>query len=242
MLKRLIQWFKRLFQSLFGKKQAPSAVRGNVQNTPPPPLNDTDLEFLFNELLEGVHQARGQQWALKWLHNLEHRVPQERWVEWLQRFGERLLASPTPNNELASRMVQLGDLDIGQVGNVAYDIGMQMLTRNDPEPVWEYNGPDAQGTTFAPTKNPLIQAQENNLENFQPNVAANDGGGAENLPQGGELQTITLEELFTLMEQDENIRQMIAQQLGIQTDDPQIIIQALIEQFHADNQSRTDQT
>ncbi len=144
MLKRLVQWFKKFFQGLFGKKQQISSDRHSSSHnpsSPPPPLNDTDLEFLFAELLEGVHQARGEAWVQKWLDNIEHRVPQQRWMEWLKKFGDKLLAAPTPNNELASRLVQLGELGVGEVSNAAYEIGMRLLTRNQVEPIWEYEGP-----------------------------------------------------------------------------------------------------
>lgn len=223
MLKQLIQWLKRFFQRLFGPKQTTAKAGVNVQKEPPPPLNDTDLEFLFTELLEGVHQARGQAWAQKWLHNIETRVTTERWVEWLRRFGERLLASPAPNNELASRMVQLGELDIGEVGDAAYDIGMQLLMRKGGEPIWEYDGPDAATRTPAQTEREQGETEE-----------------VENATEG-ELQTITLDELLVMLQQDENLRQVIAQQLGIETNDPQVIIQALLNQYNADNQSTKDQ-
>lgn len=225
MLKRLIQWLKKFFQRLFGANQTLGKAGANVQKEPPPPLTDTDLEFLFTELLEGVHQARGQAWAQKWLDNIEHRVSTERWVEWLRRFGERLLAAPTPNNELASRMVQLGELEVGEVGNVAYDIGMQLLTRVGGEPIWEYEGPDAVKQTPAPAQ--TLDQQEEVVE-------------VENLPEG-EYQTITLDQLFVLIQQDENLRNQISQQLGIETDDPEIIIQALLNQFHAANESNSNQ-
>jgi hypothetical protein len=156
------------------------------------------------QLLEGVHQGRGQEWAVKWLNNIEHRVSTERWVEWLRRFGDRLLGSPAANNELAARMVQLGDLRIGQVGDVAYETGMRLLTRNPVEPIWEYGGPDA-----------------------EPPTPVNEEG---------ELKTVTLDELLVMLHQDESLRQMIAQQLGIETDDPEVIIEALINQFNAANQ------
>ncbi|WP_315787068.1 hypothetical protein [Fischerella sp. JS2] len=233
MLKKLILWLKRFFQRLFGNQKAPTTFAGNHPKEPPPPLTDTDLEFLFTELLEGVHQARGQQWALKWLHNIEHRVPTERWLEWLHGFGEKLLASPTPNNELAARMVQLGELEVGEVGDVAYDIGMQLLTRNQGEPVWEYEGPDAQIATFG-------SAEDTDVENFPPSQVFQAADDVGSLPEG-EFQTVTLDELLALMQQDENLRQMIAQQLGVETEDPQMIIQALIDQFHAANQSNTEQ-
>jgi hypothetical protein len=45
-----------------------------------------------------------------------------------------------------------------------------------------------------------------------------------------------------MLQQDENLREQIVQQMGIETDDPQVIIQALINQFYAANQSSTDET
>ncbi|NMG11167.1 hypothetical protein [Brasilonema sp. UFV-L1] len=224
MLKRLIRWLKKFLQRLFGSNQVPAKTGGNVHKEPPPPLSDTDLEFLFTELLEGAYQARGQAWACKWLNNIEHRVSKERWVEWLQRFGARLLASPTPNNELASRMVQLGELDIGEVGDVAYEIGMQLLTRAGGEPIWEYDGPDAVKQTPAPRQ---TQSEQHKVME------------QENLPEG-EYETVTLDQLFVLLQQDENLRNQVAQQLGLQTDDPEIIIQALLEQYQAASESNAN--
>ncbi|MCC5627281.1 hypothetical protein LC613_03510 [Nostoc sphaeroides CHAB 2801] len=226
MLKRLFQWLKKLFQSLFGGKQTASKSRGNVLKEPAPPLTDTDLEFLFNELLQGVYLARGEAWAQKWLHNIEHRIPTEDWVEWLRRFGDRLLASPTPNNEMAARLVQLGELDIGEIGDVAYSIGMQLLTRNQGEPIWEYEGPDAFSTTIPSELTAPISESVDTPDN----------------PPEGEYQTVTLEELFVMLQQDENLRQQIAQQLAIETDDPELLVQALISQLYPAGQSTTEQT
>lgn len=229
MLKRLVNWFKKFFQGLFGTNQQSSQNLRSSANTspssPPPPLNDTDLEFLFAELLEGVHQARGQAWAEKWLINIEHRVPEQRWVEWLKKFGDKLLAAPTPNNELASRLVQLGELGVGEVSNVTYDIGMRLLTRNQVEPIWEYEGPDAP-IEDAQASQASAQAQTGLVQEEQLGVDPSDTEAE------GEYQTITLEELMDLMQQDVNLRAQIAEQLGIETDDPETIIQALVNQYH----------
>lgn len=217
MLKRLVQWLKNFFQRLFGGGRKQTAVRNSptVTEQPAPPLSDTDLEFLFTELLEGVHQARGEAWAVKWLQNIEHRVTTAQWVNWLKRFGEKLLASSSPNNELASRLVQLGELGVGEIGDVAYDIGMQVLTRNQGEPIWEYDGPDADSTH-------VLYPEES--------VSA-----TEESPEG-QYQTVTLEQLFVMLQQDENLRQHIAEQLELETDDPQAIVETLMRQHQAASQ------
>ena len=209
MLRRLIQWLKGLISRWFGGQRTHSHMEDDLVTRLAPPLTDSDLEFLFNELIEGVHQARGKDWAQKWLDNIEHRVSTEDWIQWLRRFGERLLASPTPNNELAARLVQLGELGVGEVGKVAYEVGMQLLTRLSREPIWEYDGPDALNTTV-PTK--------------------------------GVTQTVTLDQLLVMLQQDQNLRQQIAQQLAIETDDPQLIVQELVNQHYAASKSNTDRS
>jgi hypothetical protein len=217
MFKRIVQWVKDFFQSLFGGKSTSVKPATNLERKAPPPLNDTDLEFLFTELIAGVYQSRGQAWALKWLQNIEHRVSTERWVEWLKQFGNKLLASAAPNNEMASRLLGLGELEIGEVGDVAYDIGMQLLARNQPDPIIEYVGPDTEPDAEPNNTVPITTAE------------------TEASPDG-EFQTITLDQLLTLMQKDENLRQLVAQQVGIETDDPDMIIQALVAQHEAANQ------
>ncbi|NET73097.1 MAG: hypothetical protein F6K62_19840 [Sphaerospermopsis sp. SIO1G2] len=204
MLKRFIQWIKKLWQGLFGSKQKRQKVTQSIDNTVAPPLSDTDLEFLFTELLAGVHQAKGQAWAQNWLNKIEHRVSTQRWVEWLNKFETRLLSANTPNNELASRLVQLGELGVGEVGDTAYSIGMKLLTRIPSEPIWEYEGPD--------DRKPVIA-----YENFSDE----------------DYETVTWDELLIMLQENEELRQQIVNDFGIETDDPQAIVQALINQAQA---------
>ncbi|KST67433.1 hypothetical protein [Mastigocoleus testarum] len=229
MFKRLIESIKNFFRRLFGGKHNSSATPSETKK-PPPPLNNTDLEFLFTELLEGVHQARGQSWALKWLRNIENRVSTERWLDWLDNFGDKLLAAPTPNNELASRMVQLGELEIGDVGDLAYDIGMELLTRNQSDQILEYEGPDVVNNV-PPSNTPLNNTSPTAQTPPQTVEIQQEEINEENLPEG-EYQTVSLEQLYEMIQQDENLRQMVAQQLGVDTDDPELIMQKLINQYY----------
>ncbi|MBD2729445.1 tetratricopeptide repeat protein [Nostoc sp. FACHB-892] len=129
MLRRISQSLKRFLKRLLESKQGNSlkGARGHNLVEVLPELTNADLEQLFIQLLEGVHQARGRQWALRFLQRIENRVPPERWIDWLVMFGESLLASPTPDPLLATKMVQLGELGVGRIGDVAYDIGIRLM-------------------------------------------------------------------------------------------------------------------
>lgn len=132
MLRRLFLQLQKFLRRLFDSKQI-SSSSSNVRQLPAvqlPELTNADLEFLFTQLLEGVHQGRGQGWATRYIQRMENRITNQRWLEWLLSFAERLLNSPAPNHELAYRMVQLGELRIGDIGDLSYDVGMQLLTRN----------------------------------------------------------------------------------------------------------------
>lgn len=131
MLRWLLQWLNNLFKYPFGSRRTHEFDGDEVYMVEKslPELTNADLEVLFNELLEGVHQARGQQWALKYLQRMEPRITVERWIDWLLIFGEKLLSSPAPNSKIATRMVQLGELNIGKVGELASEIGIQLLSR-----------------------------------------------------------------------------------------------------------------
>ncbi|MEH1844829.1 MAG: tetratricopeptide repeat protein [Nostoc sp.] len=133
MLRRISQSLKRFLKRLIESKQTSSlkGARGHNLVDVLPELTNADLEQLFIQLLEGVHQARGRQWALRYLQRIENRIPAERWIDWLVMFGDSLLASPTPNPLLATQMVQLGELGVGRIGDVAYDIGIRLM-QNSP--------------------------------------------------------------------------------------------------------------
>ncbi|MFN6569778.1 tetratricopeptide repeat protein [Dendronalium sp. ChiSLP03b] len=127
MLKQLWQWLKRSFGRLFGRKHTPLREQRKVE--PPKPLTDTEYESLFLQLLAEVNDGLTRGGVKGFL--AARRINETNLVEWLRGFGERLLASATPNDELATRMVQLGELSIGEVSDVAYDVGRRLLERGE---------------------------------------------------------------------------------------------------------------
>lgn len=225
MLRRIWQWLKELFGRLFATPH--STTLSSSTGEAPPPLADSDYEYLFRQLLEGIAHGWQQDRVIRWFEGMKGRTPLTEWAAWLRRFGERVLASPALNNELATRLVQLGEKilpvrSLSEIGEVAYSIGTQLLDRNPKEPVWEFDGPDAAYL------NPLEPEED---------AAILDESETEVNQEVAATETITLDELLTRLQEDPMLLQMIAQQVGIETTDPQVIVEAVINQFNAANEA-----
>ncbi|MBD2353895.1 CHAT domain-containing protein [Tolypothrix sp. FACHB-123] len=131
MLKRLWRWLKSLFRQIFGRKQPispPLAAQetGEIRNE----LTDAEYESLFIQLLAGVHEEGWSRGRVKAFLDGK-RINQAHLLEWLRGFGDRLLASPTANDELARRIIKLGELGVGEVSDFADDIGRRLLRREE---------------------------------------------------------------------------------------------------------------
>jgi tetratricopeptide (TPR) repeat protein len=234
MLKRIWQWLKGLFGRLFETPQSsiPSSLTREA-----PPLADSDYEYLFRQLLEGIAHGWQQDRIIKWFEGMKGRTPFGEWAAWLRRFGERVLASPALNNELAGRLVQLGEKTIPvrslqEIGEVAYSIGTQLLDRNPQEPIWEFEGDDAAFIESA------VQAEAPFEEggNSPPLTPPYEGGEMEN-QEAMPTETISLDELLVRLQEDPLLVQMIAEQVGTETTDPQVVIEALVNQFNVANEA-----
>ncbi|MGD1809579.1 tetratricopeptide repeat protein [Dapis sp. BLCC M126] len=208
MVRRIWQWLKSLwekFLGLFSQSQT-----NPLETQPPseslPPLTDTDYDFLFGQLLEGIAQGWSPERVKSFFDDLGERGKPEPWQEWLQRFGERLLASPKPNDELAQRMVRFANLtpslpSLESLGNLANNIGTELLSRDNSGAIWEYDGPDAGASPPA-----------------QPSLGKNQENEA-------------LADLVVKLQENPNLLATVAQQLGIQTSDPRVVIQAMVSQL-----------
>lgn len=226
MLKRIWQWLKGLFGRLFDTP--PSSVPSSTREAPP--LADSDYEYLFRQLLEGIAHGWQQDRIIRWFEGMKGRTPFSEWAAWLRRFGERVLASPALNNELAGRLVQLGEKiipvrSLQEIGEVAYSIGTQLLDRNPKEPIWEFDGNDADFVDAVEEIEAAPYQEQNEAQNeaqFEPQAPT---------------ETITLDELFVRLQEDPLLVQMIAQQVGIETTDPQVVIEAVVNQFNEANEA-----
>jgi hypothetical protein len=241
MFKKIWQSFVRWFRKLFGTSKHRSSLQGSGHETDRisaaglPPLDDTDREYLFMQLLEGVAHGWQQPRAIGFFNKIRQRVRKSDWLEWLENFGQNLLAAPVPNYELAGRMVQLGQLDCGEIGDLAGDYGARLLNRQAEE----FNG----GLL------PIMEFESGFGENISFNSSDEDFGDIppELLltpppPQSFDLQSdpantstetreITLEEFSAMLYQDPALVTELAGQFGIDTTDPQIVFNAVVAQM-----------
>jgi len=216
MLRRFWRWLKRFFRGL-GSTSPPRRVQGSSSTSPqltarlggvkPPRLTDSDYEFLFTQLLEGVHYGWQKPRVDKFLAELEKRTTAAEWLAWLRRFGERLLAAPTKNTELATRMVQLGELQCGETSELANDFGMRLL-RRDAAPIWEYSGFDA---TPTPQSNPTPTPSYSEASNPTPSYAKEENS------QDADEGMSELQKLMQLLGQSDSFINQLNVQLHVAT-------------------------
>jgi tetratricopeptide (TPR) repeat protein len=87
--------------------------------------SDTDCENLFMGLLDGVAEGWDRERVRSYLGE---RSEDSSLVNWLERFGtDRLLPVPESHQELARRMVRLGEIGCGKLGEVAGELGSRLL-------------------------------------------------------------------------------------------------------------------
>lgn len=211
MIGRIWQKIVHFFQRLFGRsgrkssKSSLTTIKQQIQ--PPKPLENSDYEFLFMQLLEGIAHGWQQPKVEKFFAELNDRTTEAQWGQWIHSFGERLLASPAPNQELALRMLALGEMGCGEISDIAGEIGLQLLQRQE-KPLTEI--PD----TYSQSPSIFIGVDE-----------------AGNL--GDQPQTISLEQLWELLQQDPDLVQQMAALLQINTDNPEEIIRVLMNQSNS---------
>lgn len=124
----LIGWVRRLWGQLFGDRGSLGATPPQRKESPTP-LDRTGYEFVFMQLLEGVDQGWEIPQVQQYLSTLSDRTTPEGWLNWLTEFGDRLLENPVPNHQLASRLLKLGAVELGAIGQKATQVGRSLLQK-----------------------------------------------------------------------------------------------------------------
>ncbi|MDB9311630.1 tetratricopeptide repeat protein [Spirulina sp. CS-785/01] len=246
----MLQWFKNLSQQLNPQNnmnpvttdtETESVESGDEEQQ----LTDKDREFLFNQLLEGIAHGWQPLRVERFFEALEHRGSKEQWVEWLQRYGAKLLAASNPDEELAKQMIALGEVTrssvaLQKVGDTASGIGRLLLAKvkKEDSDTWEYEPPPTPAYPPVESENDspasfTEMSRAETRETEMPVAGESPSSQADPLNLGGEgAKTITLDELLVRLQQDENLVQQVAKRLGLDTTDPQEIIQELVRQIN----------
>lgn len=155
MIGRIWQQLVRLFKQIVGFFNNSSAEPEPAAVPPVQPLSDAELEHYFLQLLDGIHKGWQQVKVRRFFEAFGDRATDERWSEWLQRFGRNLLASPVSNHELGRRLLRLGELGYGDISTVARNLGQQILAREaPPETQVESEAPSTPDLGDRPTSEP----------------------------------------------------------------------------------------
>ncbi|MCD8485184.1 MAG: CHAT domain-containing protein [Desertifilum sp.] len=127
MLRNIRRWFKQLWQRLFGNSSTSPDV---PPPEPPVSLTDAEYEAIFLQLLEWVSKG----WGPVRIQGIltERNIRDTDLIPWLQRFGERLQESPTLHEPLVRRLLLLANLNLGELSQVAGEIGRNL--GGQPEP------------------------------------------------------------------------------------------------------------
>ncbi|MGK7930316.1 MAG: tetratricopeptide repeat protein [Microcystaceae cyanobacterium] len=214
LFKRFWNWLTALIGKWVGIPTAATKKNRGTEKT----FSDTDYEFLFFQLLEGVAHGWHGGRIVRFFEQLGEQGKSRYWVAWLNRYQEKVLNSAVPNLQLAARMMRLGELSnafpkVEPIGKTAYDIGRQLYVRQSNSAIWEYEGPDVETPAAIPK--------------FEPATAENQG-----------METLTLEELMARLQEDEQLGSQLAQQLGLsEGTDTQTVIDTLVAQFTQSQQT-----
>ncbi len=205
MIKKLWQWVKGSEDSILGdqEQEIPEDYPNSSRDKKTPSnsyVKEENLEYLFSQLLEGVSKGWTENRIEQFFQALEPKITIEIWLKWLHKYRHKLLNSHAPNYHLASRMIILGELTatlpfLRPVGDLAYEVGQEILHRTDGDLEIESLSPDSEKDAQGNSPQPLTSLADI-LELLQKNTQF-----AEEMAQKLGLKTtdpgIIMEKLIT---------------------------------------------
>ena len=142
----MLQWFNKQGNSdslnekkLAGREHSPLSD---------PALSGNDLEFLFNQLLDGIAHGWHLGRIIKFFNNLQPRSNPSHWIAWLEEFEQRIIYVADPSQRrVGAIMMRFGELtqssnELQELGAVFNRIGKRLLIGDTTELILEYDGLD----------------------------------------------------------------------------------------------------
>lgn len=172
-------------------------------------VKDSDLEFLFHQLLQGVVNGWEENRIEQFFAKLTPRITVETWLEWLQRYRNQLMASSAPHYHFAARMIILGELTaslpfLRPIGDLAYEIGTELLGRGK--------------------NNSIIESLRSKLPQDEDHHELNESA-------------TSLNDVLSLLQQDPKFAETTAKELGIDTVDPGLIMEKIVQETELESSS-----
>ncbi|WP_237741278.1 tetratricopeptide repeat protein [Geminocystis herdmanii] len=213
MIKKLQQWLKQIpiqaYDPLNDEDENHHGNNSNNGKTSPQKtmssVKDNDLEFLFHQLLQGVANGWQENRIEQFFEKLTPRITVEIWLDWLQRYRNQLMASPAPHYHFAARMIILGEVTaslpfLRPVGDLAYEIGTELLNRRENNPIVES------------LRSRLNTENETETENELTESASSLG------------------DVLSLLQNNPEFAENTAKELGINTVDPGMIMEKIVQE------------
>jgi len=122
MVKRFWRWLVRLIQPIL----PPCLKWRRHQRVKLQRLSDADYQRLFEQLLTGVSQGWNPEQVSQ---HLGHRINDRYFRAWLLEYGKQLRQLPEVDHRLACKLLQLSRLGCGELGEIAADIGRDLLAK-----------------------------------------------------------------------------------------------------------------
>ncbi|MDJ1177299.1 tetratricopeptide repeat protein [Roseofilum sp. BLCC_M91] len=169
-MRQLWQWFRNLVGQIFnpgGKVLQGSSPESDPHQTLSEetllPLSETDYEFLFRQLMEGVAQGWQVERVTLFFEKLGDRSTSDEWLGWLRAYRTRLLGGRSPQTQHANQMMRVGEMVRSlpkwqPVGEAIYEIGLQLRLRSQGSSLWEYMSPSVTANSASTVPSPAPSA------------------------------------------------------------------------------------
>lgn len=157
-----------LLKKLFSPAK-PNVQKQTLADDGLPALDDSDFEFLLDQLLQGLAHGWQPDRVEVFMLDLGSRGKAEAWEKWLENFSAKILAQSrrTQQRQIGTRFIYISDAlnhsqKMQRLSKVFSLYGQQLVTGQKEttlDAVWEYDGPDA---------SPKVMAQIETTAETQP--------------------------------------------------------------------------
>ncbi|MBL1208682.1 tetratricopeptide repeat protein [Geminocystis sp. GBBB08] len=221
MIRKLRQWLNSSFNTIEAHNPLEGDGHNHLANENPLSHNlleksvkDTDLEFLFHQLLEGIAKGWQENRIEQFFEKAKPKITIEVWLNWLQRYRHKLISSSHSHNQIASKMIILGQRTaslpfVRSIGDLAYAIGNELLSRENNNSLVE--SLRSQTTDISSDINP---DSSNNNPDQEPQEVPNPS---------------SLGDFLHLLENNPSFAEDTARKLGLDTADPGIIMEKIVQ-------------